>query len=217
MPTVHGVPLSPYVRKVRIALIEKGIDHDINPVVPIPPANDAPEFRAMSPLGKIPAYEDGDFAFSDSSVIIAYLERTQPGPALYPQNAKDYARALWLEEFSDTKMVEAVGPVFFERIVAPNFMERETNQELVDEALNERIPFVFDYMEGKVNGGDYLVGESFSVADVGVGSVLRQYRLAGETVDTSKWPRLAAYADSILGRASFVQCAEVENKAMSGG
>ena len=127
MPTVHGVALSPFVRKVRITLFEKNIEHEVNPMAPFPPANDTPEFRAMSPLGKIPAYEDGGFGISDSSVIIAYLERTQPNPSVYPQGPRDYARALWLEEFADTKMVEGVGTLFFERIVAPNFMNRETN------------------------------------------------------------------------------------------
>ena len=82
MPLVlHGAPASPFVRKVRIALVEKNLPHELVPVVPFPPANATPEFRRMSPLGKIPALSDGDFAISDSSVICAYLERIHPQPA----------------------------------------------------------------------------------------------------------------------------------------
>ena len=144
MPTVHGVSLSPFVRKVRIGLLEKNVDHEVNPMPPFPPHNDTPEYRAMSPLGKIPAFSDGDFGISDSSVILAYLDRTHPNPALYPSDAGDYARALWLEEFADSKLVEGVGGLFLERIVKPRFLSQETEQATIDKCLNETIPFAFE-------------------------------------------------------------------------
>ena len=56
MPTVYGVNASPFVRKVRVVLTEKGIPYELEPVVPV---NVSPEFRRMSPLGKIPAFRDG--------------------------------------------------------------------------------------------------------------------------------------------------------------
>ena len=216
MPTVHGVPLSPFVRKVSVALQEKNVAYDVNPVVPVPPANEDPKFRAMSPIGKIPAFEDGDFAISDSSVILAYLDRAHPQPSIYPQDAKDCARAMWFEEFADTKMVEAVGPVFFERIVAPKFFDRESNQELIDEALGQRVPAAFDYLESQLDGGDHLVGNQLSVADIAVGAMLRQHQMSNETVDASRWPKLAAYAEKVLARDSFKRCAEAEAEMMKG-
>src|SRR5437763_16654003 len=97
MPTVYGIALSPFVRKVRVALAEKGVAYEVDPVLPV---NVGPEYRKISPLGKVPAYRDGDTTLADSSVIIAYLDRTKPSPALYPSDPYDYARALWFEEFS---------------------------------------------------------------------------------------------------------------------
>ena len=217
MPTVHGVPVSPFVRKVVIALTEKDVAHDLNPVAPVPPANEDPKFRAMSPLGKVPAFEDGDFAFSDSSVIIAYLERTHPEPALYPESARDLARALWFEEFADTKLIEGIGPVFFERKIAPTFFSREPNQETIDAALNEKLPEAFDYLESQLDGSGHLVGGRFSVADIGVGSMLRTLQMADGSVDGSRWPKLAKYAEGVLGRASFQQSAQAEDQMMQGG
>ena len=93
MPTVHGVPLSPFVRKVRIAMLEKGLAYDLVPVIPLPPANNDPAFRKMSPLGKIPAYEDGDFSISDSSVILNYLDSNEP--KLLPEDAQ---LSCWAEQ-----------------------------------------------------------------------------------------------------------------------
>ena len=215
MPTVFGAPVSPFVRKVRVGLYEKNVDHEINPMPPFPPCNDTTEYRAMSPLGKIPASQDGDFGISDSSVILAYLDRAHPEPSLYPSDAKDHARALWFEEFADTKMVEGIGAVFFNRIVKPNFLSQEPDEAAIEQALSETIPFAFDYLNGQIDG-EYLVGGAFSIADISVGSMLRQFLMTGESIDSARWSNIGGYADSIITRASFQQASEAENKMMSG-
>ncbi len=213
MPTVHGIPLSPFVRKVRVALIEKGIAHDVVPTVPLPPANDEPAFRRMSPLGKIPAYEDGDFAVSDSTIIIDYLE--DQGPKLIPASGAERARALWLEEFADSKFADNVGAVFFNRVVAPNLLNQEGDQAAIDAAI-ATLPEIFDYLEAELGDGEYLAGGRFTVADIATGSMLRQHQLAGESVDAGRWPKLAAYAERVLSRPSFKSAAEAENEILSG-
>ena len=81
---LYGVSASPFVRKVRVVLAEKGIPHEREDVVPV---NVSAEYRKISPLGKIPAMRDGDRTLSDSSIICTYLERTHPDPALYPAEA----------------------------------------------------------------------------------------------------------------------------------
>ena len=117
MPTVHGVNLSPFVRKVRVFLAEKGVEYDLNPVNPF---EAGPEYRKISPLGKIPAFEDGDVTLADSSVICSYVEHAHPTPALYPSDIKDNARALWFEEYGDSGVSPTLGTVFFQKIVAPD-------------------------------------------------------------------------------------------------
>ena len=102
-PILHGAPLSPFVRKARVALAEKGVDYELDPLVPFGVAD---EYKKLSPLKKIPCWEEGDFALPDSSAIVAYLERIQPEPSLYPQDPKQFARALWYEEYADTKLAE---------------------------------------------------------------------------------------------------------------
>ena len=213
MPTVHGVPLSPFVRKVRIALFEKGISHDVVPVIPLPPANNEPAFRKMSPLGKIPAFEDGDFAISDSSAILNYLESDEP--KLLPDDRKERARALWFEEFADDRLAQNVGAVFFNRVVAPNILKQEGDQAAIDTALKESIPEAFDYLEGQLTDNEYLAAGRFTVGDVAVGSMLRQFQMAGESVDAGRWPKLAAYAERILSRPSFKTAADEENQIIA--
>ena len=209
MPTLYGVALSPFVRKVRVALAEKGVDYDLEPVMPMPPHNSTPEYRAISPLGKVPAYRDGDFAISDSSVILQYLERAHPEPSLLPSDPKECARALWFEELGDTRLVENVGPIFFNRMVKPNLMNEEPDQAAIEAAL-ENLPPLFDYLEGQLGEDGFLMGDRFTVADIGVGTVLRQFQIAGESVDASRWPKLAAYSERVLARPSFASAAEAE-------
>ena len=79
--------------------------------------------------GKIPAYRDDKGVLADSSVICAYLERTNPTPQLYPSDPYAYARALWFEEYGDGGLVPVFGPnVFFQRIVQPRFFNQPTDE-----------------------------------------------------------------------------------------
>jgi len=48
-------------------------------------------------------------------VICAYLERSRPETPLYPAEPRDFARALWFEEWADTKLAETTGAVFFQQ------------------------------------------------------------------------------------------------------
>jgi glutathione S-transferase len=212
---LHGAPLSPFVRKVRVALIEKGLPYELVPVVPFPPANSTPEFRRMSPLGKIPALADGDFAISDSSVICAYLERIHPTPPLYPSDPRDYARALWFEEFADSRLIEAIAPAFFQRFVRKQIFRQEPDEELVRKALTEALPPALDYLEQQLDGVEWLVGGRFSIADIAVASPLQQLRSAGESLDATRWPRVAAYAERVLTRPSFKGCIAEEAQILA--
>ncbi len=104
MLTLHGPATSPFVRKTWIALKEKGLDFAHRELDPL---NKTPRFLAMNPLGRVPILEESDGTFiSDSSVICDYLEHIAPLPPLYPANPRDRARALWLEEYGDTRLVE---------------------------------------------------------------------------------------------------------------
>ena len=209
MPTVYGVSLSPFVRKVRVALAEKNLPYDLEPV--FGPAASTPEFRAMSPLGKIPAYRDGDRTFSDSSVICLYLEKVHPQPALYPSDPYDYARALWFEEYADTALVEVIGgKIFFPRVVARRFAGREPDEAAVVKAIAEDLPPRFDYLEGQLGDGPYVAGGRLSIGDIAIASTFANLRHAGVGIDAKRWPKLARYVATHHERPSFRALIEEE-------
>jgi len=200
------------VRKVRVLLAEKGIEDELNPVTPFAQSD---EFRAISPLGKIPVYEEEGFTLPDSSCIGLYLERSHPQPPLYPSDARDFGRALFYEEYADTRLVESIAPVFVQRVVTARIMKGESDESVVREALEERIPPVLDWLETQVVGG-FLAGERFSIADVAVASPLLNLQHAGEGVDAARWPRLAPYLEGILARPSFAKLIAEERAGYAG-
>lgn len=208
-PIVHGAILSPFVRKVRVALAEKGIEYDLIPVMPM---GQTPEYLKMSPLGKIPCYQEGDFILPDSSCIVAYLERKQPQPALYPSDPKTFGRCLWYEEYADSRLVEAGGGIFFNRVVRQRVLKQAPDEAVVAKSL-AALPALFDYLEGEIGDREFLVGGRFTVADIAVSSVLVNLEHAGETVDAARWPQLAAYGQRHHARPSFKAAIE-EEKAL---
>lgn len=208
MSVLHGVNASPFVRKARIALKEKGIAYELNPVMPI---NVSADYKKISPLGKIPCYTPKQGVnIPDSSVIIAYLERTKPEPALYPKNAEDMARALFLEEYADSALVGACGTVFFQRIVGPRFMGQPTDEAAVKTALETTLPPLLAWLDSQVGASDYLVGDAFSVADIAVTSPFINFKHAGETVDKNKYPKLAGYLAKMMQRPSIKELIDEE-------
>ena len=209
MPTLYGANASPFVRKVRVVLAEKNIPYELEPVFPGPTA--PPEFRKLSPLGKIPAYRDGDKTLADSSVICAYLERTHPTPALYPSDPYDYARALWFEEWADGGLTPiSGGKIFFPLIVGPRFFGREPDKAAVQKTIDEELPPFLDYLESQLVGGEFLVGKAFSIGDIGVLTQFVNLAHAGVEPDAKRWPKLAAYVQRGHARPSFKALIEEE-------
>lgn len=196
---VYGSALSPFVRKVRVVIAEKGLTAEYKPV--FPQADDA-EFKAASPLGKIPALKDGEFKLADSSAIVHYLEKKYPTPALLPAKTEDYGRAIWFDEFADTSLVAAAGKVFF-NIVVKKMMGAEPDLAAVETALTSELPPLYKYLESQITG-PHLVGSSFSLADIAVASPFVNLKLAGHPLDAAKYPVLAGYLAPILERPSFV-------------
>jgi glutathione S-transferase len=187
MLKIYGVPISVHTRKVIVAAIEKKLAFENDPVIPFhPPAG----WDRLSPTGKIPVVSDGDFELADSSVICAYLEQTHPEPALFPREAKERARALWLEEYCDgTVFREVVQGLFIQHVVRPKILKQETDQAAIDTILAQALPKVFGYLES-VAGEGYLVGGRFGIADIALTSNLVNYHYLGYRIDPARYPRL---------------------------
>ena len=198
---VYGSSLSPFVRKTLAFIAEKGLSVEHQPVTPHDPS---PDFRACSPLGKIPGFRDGDFRLADSSAICHYLERKYPTPALFPADVEDFGRMMWFEEFNDTVLVPTAGKVFFQLVVRPSLLKEQPDMAIVEQALTKEIPPVFDYLERQVSG-PFLVGNRISLADIAIHCVFVNFKIVKHPLDTARWPKLAEYVNGLLARPTFAQ------------
>jgi glutathione S-transferase len=171
-------------------------------------------FKDLSPLGKIPALSDGDFHIADSSVICAYLERKHPTPPFYPADPREYARALWIEEYADGALSQDVLAAFFQKVIRPGMLNEPTDQSIVDQAIQVALPPKLSYVESLV-GSRFLVGDRFGIADIALTSSLINYLYAGFPLDGSKYPRLKAYLERIARHPSVEMALKGESQIVS--
>ena len=213
MNKVHGVMLSPFVRKVLLTLEYKNVHYDNIMVLP---GSHSAEFRAISPLGKIPVLEDEYGALPDSTIICQYLDSKYPRPSILPACPKERAQALWLEEFADSKLAELLGGgIFFESLVAPRLMNRATDEKVVAQA-KQALPPYFDYLEKQLTCCDYLVGNSITIADLTLPNFFINASYAGYEVDSKHWPKLANYINNMLQHPLYVHRMAQEKDIVAG-
>jgi glutathione S-transferase len=118
MITLLSSPASPFVRKVRVLLLETGQDDVALQEVATTPVATAPEVAAANPVGKIPALirDDGPTIY-DSRVICRFLDaRAKSG--LYPEHQ------LW-----DTLTLEATADGIMEAAVSMTYEKRLRPEE----------------------------------------------------------------------------------------
>jgi glutathione S-transferase len=197
---VYGSSLSPFVRKVLVFAAEKGIEVESKPVGL---GSDDPEFIEASPFKKIPGFRDGDFAISDSTAIIAYLDALQPEPNLIPTEPRARARTVWYEEFADTILNACGAKMFFNRVVAPRFLGREGDEAAAQEAECNELPRLLDYLERVIPDSGFLVEDRLTLADIAVASPFVNLKHLEFVVDSERYPKLTAYVGAILERPSF--------------
>ncbi|WP_339952024.1 glutathione S-transferase family protein [uncultured Albimonas sp.] len=122
MRRLHHIPLSPFCRKVRLALAEKRLEVDL---VEQTPWVRSLEYLRLNPAGSVPAFEDdeahGRAVICDSAVICEYLEETRPERPLLPGDPLARAEARRLVAWFDDKM------------------HREVTANLVDERVMKKV------------------------------------------------------------------------------
>ena len=197
---IYGSSLSPFVRKTLAFAAEKGVEIELKAIAL---GNQDPEFREASPFGKMPGFRDGDFAISDSSAIVAYLEALKPEPNLIPTEPRARARTIWYDEYSDTLLAACGGRMFFNRIVAPRFLGMKGDEEAAAKAECEELPPLLAYLEKVIPESGFLVEDRLTLADIAVASPFANLKHVNVAVDPALYPKTVAYVEGILARPSF--------------
>ena len=186
---------SPYARKVRIALAEKGIAFELLTEVPWNDTTSTPKFN---PLEKLPVLilEDGSSVY-ESSYILQYLELKYPTPPMLPADVDGILAARKLEVLCDG-VCDALVLTFFERMrgegASPEWTARQRRK--IDGGVKE--------MARLVGKGDWAVGNRFSLGDIAAGTVVGYMTVRfPELPWRTQYPDLAALSDRLEQRPSF--------------
>lgn len=191
-PILYGAPLSPFVRKIRLQLAFKQVDYDSKMIVPYATPDD---YQALNPLRRVPALTLGDDTLADSAVIAQYLDATFPQAPLIPSEPFLRARCTWFEKYADYELAPLMTFAAFKERVLHRINCQPIDDTKVAHAINIGLPPLLDYLESQIDQG-HFVGSTLSLADIAIASQLITYAHAGETLDSTQWPKLSAFYES---------------------
>ncbi|MFL5360627.1 MAG: glutathione S-transferase family protein [Myxococcales bacterium] len=198
--------ICPYVERSRIVLLEKHVAHEIEF---IDLANKPAWFLEVSPMGRVPVLlVDGRPVF-ESSIINELIEELHPEPPLFPKEPLPRAEARsWIAFAND-----AVMPASYRASLA--FVGGAPDDERT--RLVGEVAAALAKLDAEVakRGGPYFLGRDFSLVDAAYAPFFRRWRIAErwggpEARLLERFPRVSAWADALLSRASVAESEPAE-------
>ncbi|MGJ4932236.1 glutathione S-transferase family protein [Bradyrhizobium sp. HKCCYLS2038] len=187
--------LCPYVQRAVIALTEKGVAFER---IDIDLANKPDWFLKISPLGKVPVLvvptPQGEVALFESNVICEYIEDTQGGTRLHPEDALARAQhRAWME---------------FGSAILGDLWGLETTQDAaVFAAKREALVAKFARVEAALIEGPYFAGAQFSLVDAVFAPIFRYFDVFDTYGDLGIFvstPKVRAWRDRLAQRPSVM-------------
>ena len=186
---------SPYARKVRIALAEKGIPFELLTEVPWNSSTATPKYN---PLEKLPVLilEDGSGVY-ESSYILDYLELKYPATPMLPRDVDGILAAKKLDVLCNG-VCDAVVLTFFEMQRSgggsPDWLARQRRK--IEGGVRE--------IARLVNEREWAVGDRFGLGDIAAGTATGYLSVRYKEFPLrALYPTLAAFCDRLERRPSF--------------
>jgi glutathione S-transferase len=167
---IYGVLGSNNVRRAYAVALHLGLPVELIDVVPRTPAANTPEFRRMSPAGRVPAFSDGDFETDESHAIMLYLAEAKPN-TLWPADRRERAQVMRWMSWSLAHWRNGWQPLQFERVIKPMFLKMEADQAVIDQAI-PAFHQEAKLLDAHLAGRQWLVGSGVTLADFSVASGL---------------------------------------------
>ncbi|MGD8415725.1 MAG: glutathione S-transferase family protein [Pseudomonadales bacterium] len=157
----------------------------------------APEYLAINPMGKVPAIRHGDAVVTECAAICAYLADAFPEAGLAPptKNRARYYRWLFF----------AAGPLESAILNASLGFDVPAEREMT--AGYGNLARTLDALESAITSSPYIAGETFSAADVYVGSQV-SWGLAFGTME--KRQSFVDYAARVTDRDAYQRANELD-------
>ena len=199
-PEIIGSARSTYTRVVRMVCEEKAIDYGLSEC-----ALGAPELLAIHPLGKMPVLRHGDVALFESRAIASYLDRSFPGPQLFPSDPHLAAFTEQWVSLVNTAIDRTLIRTYLYAYIAPKTPDGKPDRAAID-AVMPAVRQQLEILDRAVAVTGYLAGDQFTFADINLLPILDRVRLPPEGADAlAAASHLAAYYARHAARPSFVR------------
>ena len=177
-----------------ISLHEAGIQFELAKVDKRTKRVDGVDFMQINPKGYVPALQlDDGQVLTENVAVLQYIADRNPAAKLAPPagTMERYRLQEWLS-FINSEVHKAYSPLF----------SPEASEDMKQYARNN-LTRRLDYLQGVLEGGTYLMGGQFTVADAYLFTVLRWSAHVG--IDLGKWPALQAYQERVGARPHVVE------------
>ena len=205
-----GFHVSNYHNKVRIALLEKGVEFDEDPGCR-PSQKD--EFVARSPMGKVPFLEVDGTTLSESQAICEYLEEAYPQKPLYPR--EPLARAKVRELIT---VIELHVELVARRLYRQAFFGGSVSDE-VKQATEKDLDKGLRALRRLASFDPYIAGAELTLADCAAFVHLPLVSLSTRIVYGRDFledlPQLKGYLKMLGGRPAFARVNEDRKSAQA--
>lgn len=202
-PRLFGADYSVYVRIVRLALIEKGVDHELVPVDVFAPEGLPGWYLDLQPFGRIPAFAHGDFRLFETTAITRYVDEAFAGPTLQPKEVKLRARMNQIVAVLDAYAYRTlVWDIYVEAVSKPK-RGAAVDEAKVAAALPRAATCLAALTRLKTDG-PWLCGEQLTLADLHAAPILAYFVKAPQGLALLEQnPQLMDWWRRVSGRQSF--------------
>jgi glutathione S-transferase len=166
----------------------------------------SPEFLKLNPNGKIPTLVDGDFTLWESLAINRYLA-TKYKPEMLGKSPQEQAL---VEQWSVWSLAE-LQPPLVDLIIQMFFVPEAKRDQALIQRAHEKYPRFLKVLDAHLAGREYMVGTSFTLADVNVASTVNI--AFGVGVDLSSYPNILTWVKIMQKRPAFQKVAEMAKAA----
>ncbi|MGW8394123.1 glutathione S-transferase family protein [Pseudoduganella sp. HUAS MS19] len=190
---------------IHAALKEIGVPYDLVEIDIEAGQQRSPEYLRINPQGKVPTLLIDGKPFTESAALMMMLAERHPQSSLAPP-AGSLARAQWYELL--VMMANNLGGNF--RLwFYPSDIGSTKEDSTLRSAIQLRIEAMWATLDARLaDNGPYLLGESFSGADLMLTMYMRWSRNMPRPA--TAWPALQKYADMMRARPSWRHITEVE-------
>lgn len=198
---LYGHPFSSYTQKVLIALYENATPFEFRLLERDTPEHTA-EWLRRWPLRKFPLLLDGERQVVETTIIIEYLQLTQPGPvSLLPSDPMSALDVRFLDRFFDLHVMNAM-QLAVDGALTGDLVKRQDGLT----AAITKLERAYAWLEGHLAGKTWAAGDDFTLADCAAAPALF-YAAWTHPIDEC-FPMLRDYRARLLTRPSFARAVD---------